>query len=599
MVFDNSEIKFILFVITVTFFCHSTVQVNAMIDPRNLPHARVFLARMSPSELPLNALKQYHNYAAKRKSSGPVISETKETDDVGVSGDHPPAHFSLELTKGANKHTVNSKDTSKESTFSCTTSSKLRMGNLLVPLIPLSSASYNPHHPENNSFVTQVHVNHASDEENGLSADKDISVSADSNGSQSANYSWHRIGEVDTTPGYVRSSRTNSVSSTTSSHSRSISKGKEQIPSVRLTPIVLFNPLGRLLKPLNSCKSKTDEGLNKTTTSKSTVLGKSRRNSSYYLRNKVKAIDFSYEEVSITSSSAASDVSEPSAPSDEISSVGFSSSKDLDIYGCEDLWPDIASYSPPESPEQNRECMDHVFPMGTDKCQMKAKEHVHVSLPLKSDLVARSMQSEVKSLPENHSDLLSPEIKLLPLKERDHKQCVERLSVSSVSPPNGKSLSHKVEPVIKLNDVGKKLKPSRNGGLAFVTGRCTSSGRKVLSNYSEKSLAKSVLKQITATKAKKRRKRKKFAKGSASASVADNKHGGKSDIKLRNPAGRMKANVMSRYENLQFKELNTISRMSMRYKVAFTKWPFVFSGALDLINQRLANQNAFWDAIRC
>ena len=69
------------------------------------------------------------------------------------------------------------------------------------------------------------------------------------------------------------------------------------------------------------------------------------------------------------------------------------------------------------------------------------------------------------------------------------------------------------------------------------------------------------------------------------------KQGKKRKRPNENSAGKKKS-LLSRYENLKFSELNTVPRMYVRYKVAFTKWPYVFSGALDLINQRLASQNA-------
>lgn len=142
------------------------------------------------------------------------------------------------------------------------------------------------------------------------------------------------------------------------------------------------------------------------------------------------------------------------------------------------------------------------------------------------------------------------------------------------------------------------LRKWRLEGRLLVPGRCTASGRKALSNYSENILPKSSSKHIISA-TEKQSHRKKLPKNSRSVCDAEYKRDRKKKIKVRkNLSDRREKYFMARYGNLQFKELNTISRMSSRYKVAFTKWPRVFSGALDLINQRLANQNAFWNTIR-
>lgn len=279
-------------------------------------------------------------------------------------------------------------------------------------------------------------------------------------------------------------------------------------------------------------------------------------------------------------------MSEPSTLSDESSSIGFSSCKDLDVYGSE-TWPDLGNYSPPESPVQETESTGHYFSLDAEKF-LTLSEGVPSGSPFKndvSDALCNSMKSRIGRLTLNRVELLSPEIKLVPL------------SLSSVSQLEGESLKRKL--VVKLDDVGKSLKQRRNGGFTLVSGRCTASGRKALSNYSEKTLSKSASKRIISSATEKQSRRKKIAKNSRSVCDADYKRGRKKKIKVRkNLSDRRKSYFMARYGNLQFKELNTISRMSSRYKVAFTKWPLVFSGALDLINQRLANQNAFWDTIR-
>ena len=66
-----------------------------MLDPRNMPYARVCLSRLSPRELPPNALQQYHNYVAKRKSSDPTLIEAKELNGTGISVQHPAVSYSF------------------------------------------------------------------------------------------------------------------------------------------------------------------------------------------------------------------------------------------------------------------------------------------------------------------------------------------------------------------------------------------------------------------------------------------------------------------------------------------------------------------------
>lgn len=330
-----------------------------------------------------------------------------------------------------------------------------------------------------------------------------------------------------------------------------------------------------------------------------------------------KLAEFSSEDsCTVTSTSSTADVSEPSTLANEsVMSTGFSSLEDHVICGCEDKWPDFSSYSPPESPvQQNENAVSKeldILPTETDAAawetgtnQVDRKEEPELSKSIKgekSNGILDSLKCGVRCLPIEKTELLSPEVKLVPLDRNSYKKCERQLAYSKASPPKRKCLSSKGDIVIRLVDIGDKLKPRKNGGFTIVSGRYTTSGRKVLSNYSEKALAQSSMKGVVPTERKRRRKNK-AAKGSESGrghkSVADPdyKPGGKK--KKRIPREKKKNDILSRYEKLEFKKLNTIPRMSVRYKVAFTKWPYVFSGALDLINQRISNQNTFWDSIR-
>jgi len=81
-----------------------------MIDPRNLPHARVCLLRLSTRDLPPNALKQYHKYAAKRKRSDPALIEAKELNRSTISTKQPTASYSIgannNLDTGVNRYSI-------------------------------------------------------------------------------------------------------------------------------------------------------------------------------------------------------------------------------------------------------------------------------------------------------------------------------------------------------------------------------------------------------------------------------------------------------------------------------------------------------------
>lgn len=297
--------------------------------------------------------------------------------------------------------------------------------------------------------------------------------------------------------------------------------------------------------------------------------------------------DFSNEDVvSISSTSSTAEVSEPSTLSDE-----STPSADHVMRDCKDVWHDFRSYSPPESPVHSAESVvskeleilpmetDNVFRAEKDMYKMDVTEPSKKSQPLGDEKADDHVgwKSQARHLSWQQKEPYSPEIKLVSV---DRKYSERRLS---------HSLSPKGDLVVKLDDVGNKLTPCRSGGLTIVTGRYTTSGRRILSNYNEKSLAETASKGRIPTEVKKRRGRNKVGRDSGRK-----KKRGRS----RNPAGRKKIDALLRYENLKFKDLNTIPRISTRYKVAFTKWPYVFTGALDLINQRLTNQNAFWNAIR-
>ena len=227
--------------------------MTAMIDPRNMPCARVCLSRLSPRELPPNALEQYHTYAAKRKSSDPTLCETRVTNAAGVSVQHPPVHYSF--VSGVSDHqltSVNSLNVSKDTNISSVTSLGLPVNylhlpagdshqesdvNVLNPTKETIGTGMYAHPLVNFPCVTGVNE-HAFSSLNSLVNTKDTVVTAVPVPSTPVVYSCLSTDEVDTIePINMRSSRRNSVVSTTSSHSSSISKAKELGASVRLSPV--------------------------------------------------------------------------------------------------------------------------------------------------------------------------------------------------------------------------------------------------------------------------------------------------------------------------------------------------------------------------
>lgn len=313
--------------------------------------------------------------------------------------------------------------------------------------------------------------------------------------------------------------------------------------------------------------------------------------------------------MSVTSSLSATndseqDMDEKTYPSD------FTSFDDHIMYGSEDVWPDLRSYSPPESPvTRNTETtatkeFEKTFPKEPSVFNMEGPNAR--TQPAKDEKPGELLNS-IRSTEQNI--ILSPDMKLVPFNKKDDKHNERRTSPTNDKECKRKSSSPTGNLVVKVEDVGEKLKPRVDGGLTVVTNstreRYTSSGRRIANtNYNEKSLAKSSMTRALAVLAKqskigKSKTSKGRRHGGGTGLAGDLEHPSRKQGKKRKrrPAEE-KRNSLWHYENLKFSELNTVPRMSARYKVAFRKWPYVFSGALDLINQRLGNQNAFWDSIR-
>ena len=273
-------------------------------------------------------------------------------------------------------------------------------------------------------------------------------------------------------------------------------------------------------------------------------------------------------------------------------SSGFASFGDHVMYGCEDMWPDLQCYSPPESPEMEK---IETTTLKDFSKETSALEDLNTRTQTwiesgKPGTFSHTLHSDKEHFTGEKNRHPSPEVKLVSLDGKEYKHWQGEMSFNG-SGCKRKSISPKGDLVVEVEDVRDKLKPCASGGLTVLTNsatvRYTSSGRKIANNYSEKELANLSLVRAHDAVKKEHKVRNKVPKGSTKV----RKHPKKNPTRRRN-------NPLLQYGNLKFSELNTIPRMSTRYKVAFTKWPYVFSGALDLINQRLASQNAFWDSVR-
>ncbi|XP_078373054.1 uncharacterized protein LOC144656685 [Oculina patagonica] len=545
-----------------------------MIDPRNMPCARVCLPRLSAGELPPNAQEQYHSYVVKRKSSRTSLNAGKDTTEIGVSS---PSPMNFSFTSGVS-----------DQAFTCSNSLKVARDTSWAEMSEQCV-------PGNNT--------------NGTCTSTQISPPS---------YSWPPIMKDcldtkpdDTTVNTWSTKRRNSVVSTSSRCSSGSSKGRELVASVCLTPVTLKTP-GYTPRPYEHCMSETElecsEALSDVTDDSTLSGAESAKNFSHFVRKKLQSQDFSYEKLSVTSSLSTAVASEQDMDQSTYSS-SFASFSDHIMYGCEDMWPDLQSYSPPESPvpQKTEIIVSEDFSKETSGIEDPNARIQPANSEVRSGFLYPT-SSDMSCFSVEQNGCLYPEIKLVPLEVNNFSSHNEKRTFPpSESACKRRSLSGNL--LVKIEDVGEKLKPCASGGLTVVANsakeRYTSSGRRIANSYSEKSLAKLSMTRALA-QVKKRKVRSKVGKGPSlggdTGLVSDleqlsGKQGKKRKRLNKNPAGRKK-NILSRYENLKFSELNTVPRMSVRYKVAFTKWPYVFSGALDLINQRLTSQNAFWDSLR-
>lgn len=259
-----------------------------MIDPRNMPRVRVCIARMSPHELPHNALKQYHNYAAKRKAGDSAPNEIGQTRLNGIAM-HLPIDFSFVSAKNGHEHTC---DCSRYTSCTCTTSNTYPISEFYVPLQDKCQAIFNFLNASNGNVHTTPNVSHLPvststvtkgndtfDAINGFCDYKDTNL--DSNDSPEASNSRSAIGGFNTQPNKVESGR-QPVLSIISNHHSVVSNGKGQNASVRHCP-AMSDAVGCNLKPVLNFGPKNDGDVNNARATD--YLEKRTRNHSYGLRN--------------------------------------------------------------------------------------------------------------------------------------------------------------------------------------------------------------------------------------------------------------------------------------------------------------------------
>ena len=231
-----------------------------MIDPRNMPCARVRLSRLLPKELPPNAQEQYHNYTIQRKSSLTSLNVPKDPAKVVVSS-VSPVDFSCELGESDQSHAT-SLDVPR---------------NTVDGVDAIQYTAFNTQHLPNN-------------DSNGYNASVQSSLSSYSR--MPTAYDQVDLEPVTITTN-MSTKRRSSVVSLSSSHSSGSSKGREIVASVSLTPVT-WKRSRCTTRPYEDCIPKTELELDEISdvTDKST-LPESKDNFPYYMRkNLVSACNF-------------------------------------------------------------------------------------------------------------------------------------------------------------------------------------------------------------------------------------------------------------------------------------------------------------------
>ena len=227
-----------------------------MIDPRNMPCARVCLSRLLPKELPPNAQEQYRNYTIQRKSSLTSLNAERDPTEVVVSP-VSPVDFSCELRTSPQLHT--------------------NATSLSVHRNTVDGVDTDTRHLPNNSTNRCSTSTRSS-----LSNYSCLSTLDDQVDFQ----------PVGITTGMTTRRRT-SVVSLSSSHSSRSSKGREIVPSVSLTPVTLKRPR-YTTKPYEDCKPETELELDEMSdVTDDSTLSESKDNFPYCMRkNLVSAFNF-------------------------------------------------------------------------------------------------------------------------------------------------------------------------------------------------------------------------------------------------------------------------------------------------------------------
>ena len=180
--------------------------------------------------------------------------------------------------------------------------------------------------------------------------------------------------------------------------------------------------------------------------------------------------------------------------------------------------------------------------------------------------------------------LLTPEIKLVPVDIRG----------KTIVGANRVVHNPKHNLVVKIVDLGNNVHPrskARHSSASQVKEQYTNFGRRI-PNYCEVLLSKGSIQDLPAPDKRQKRKRKSQGRTvimdtNDSVVKKENKQRKRYSIHLAD----RKAKIPKQYKNTKFSEIQAIPGIKMRYRVAFAKWPDVFTGALNTINQRIVSQN--------
>ncbi|XP_031575200.1 uncharacterized protein LOC116308833 [Actinia tenebrosa] len=174
-------------------------------------------------------------------------------------------------------------------------------------------------------------------------------------------------------------------------------------------------------------------------------------------------------------------------------------------------------------------------------------------------------------------------------RERDGKERRNSTASSETSPRHGKS----PDMISSLNGFKSPVP------LKDLVVKCD---RLAAGNYDVVKSPENLLVELPKPKRKRKRQKVNLEKKAIDIKKKAGKTGEKQKRKSKSnktekPRKKRKLSIPDHYRSYKPCQLSTISHTNMRYRVAFNLWPQKFTGALDRINQRLFNQNSFWNSL--